>query len=227
MDGVGTIGSDDWARGVGISENAMRLETSPVDALQDIRGVAVPADVGFRQIVVTGPPASGKSTLVTKLGGWPEEGYLDLAERWWRQRLLTFRPREVHFGFPVVGWKYSLAVFDPEWLEAPMDLDVMRVRIPPAKRGLFSIDWRARFVFDFQLPPSQQVYSVCRARARTGSHPRVKSLTLQQVERQHDAYSMLALLFHRKGMRVYVREAFQGEPRRISDEHAMDTATIA
>lgn len=205
----------------------MRLETRAIDALQEIRGVAVPADVAFRQIIVTGPPASGKSTLLTRLGGWPEEGYLDLAERWWHQRLLTFRPREVHFGFPVIGWKYSLAVFDAEWLEGPVDIDEVRIQIPPPKRGLFSIDWRARYVFDFQLPSPQQVFSVCRSRARTGTHPRVQNLTLEQVERQHDAYAALALHFQRHGMRVYVRESWQGEPRSIVDAEAPGTAASA
>jgi hypothetical protein len=203
------------------------MQTQAIDELQAIRGISVPADVSFRQIIVTGPPASGKSTLLTKLGGWPEEGFLDLAERWWQQRLLTFRPREVHFGFPVIGWKHSLAVFDPEWLQAPVDMDEVRIQIPPAKRGLFSIDWRGRYAFDFQLPPPDQVFSVCRSRARTGSHPRVQHLTLEQVGRQHDAYAALALHFQRHGMRVYVRESFQGEPRRIIDAQATHRAASA
>ena len=205
----------------------MRLETRAVEALQDIRGIAVPADVRFRQIIVTGPPASGKSTLVTKLGGWPEEGYLDLAEEWWRQRLLTFRPREVHFGFPVIGWDYSLAVFDSEWLAGPVDIDEIRIRIPPPKRGLFSIDWRGRYAFDFQLPPPEQVFTICQARARTGTHPRVQHLTRDQVVSQHDAYAALALYFQRHGLRVYVRESFQGEPRRILDARASVSAASA
>jgi hypothetical protein len=205
----------------------MRLETQAIDDLQSIRGVAVPADVSFRQIIVTGPPASGKSTLLTKLGGWPEEGYLDLAERWWQQRLLTFRPREVHFGFPVIGWQHSLAVFDPEWLEGPVDIDKVRIQIPPAKRGLFSIDWRGRYAFDFQLPSPELVFNVCRSRARTGSHPRVQHLTREQVVRQHDAYAALALYFQRHGMRVYVRDSFQGEPRRIIDAQATHAAASA
>ena len=205
----------------------MRLETRPVEELQKFRDIAVPADVRFRQIIVTGPPASGKSTLVTKMGGWPEEGYLDLAEQWWRQRLLTFRPREVHFGFPVIGWKYSLAVFDPEWLEGPVDIDEIRIRIPPPKRGLFSIDWRSRYVFDFQLPPPEQVFTICQARARTGTHPRDRNLTREHVVSQHDAYARLALFFQRHGLRVYVRESFQGEPRLIIDAEAKSTAVSA
>lgn len=205
----------------------MRLETQSIDDLQDIRGIAVPDDVSFRQLIVTGPPASGKSTLVTKLGGWPEEGYLDLAEQWWPQRLLTFRPREVHFGFPVIGWSHSLAVFDSEWLEGPVDIDLVRIRLPPRKRGLFSIDWRRRYVFDIQLPPPEQVFTICKSRARTGTHPHDQHLTPEQVESQHDAYATLALHFQRHGLRVYVRESFQGEPRCIIDGGAPDTAASA
>lgn len=205
----------------------MRLETRAVEKLRDIRGVALPADVSFRQIIVTGPPASGKSTLVTKLGGWPEEGYLDLAEKWWRQRLLTFRPREVHFGFPVIGWEYSLAVFDPEWLEGPVDIDEMRIRFPPPKRSLFSVNWRARYVFDFQLPPPELIYSVCHSRARAGTHPRDRQLTREHVQTQHDAYSTLAVIFQRHGLRVYVREAYQGEPRYIVDAEGAQTGATA
>lgn len=205
----------------------MRLETRAIADLKHIRDVAVPGDVSFRQIIVTGPPASGKSTLLTRLGGWPEEGYLDLAEKWWRQRLLTFRPREVHFGFPVIGFKHSLAVFDPEWLEGPLDIDEVRIRVPPAKRGLLSVDWRGRYVFDFQLPPPDLVFSVCRSRARAGTHPRDQHLTREHVARQHDAYAALALFFQRHGLRVYVRETFQGEPRAITDTQATGAAASA
>ncbi len=205
----------------------MQLQTQAIDDLQDIRGVPMPADVSFRQIIVTGPPASGKSTLVEKLGGWPEEGYLDLADVWWRQRLLTFRPREVHFGFPLVGWKHSLAVFDDEWLEAPADVDLLRIQIPPGKRGLFSIDWRSRYVFDFQLPSADSIFSVCSARARTGTHPRDRLLSRAHIERQHDAYATLAAHFQRCGLPVHVRETFQGPPRRIIESGIAPSAASA
>ena len=202
------------------------LPTRAIEDLQRIRGVDVPADVKFRQIIVTGPPASGKSSLVRSLGGWPEEGYLDLAGQWWRQRLLTFRPREVHFGFPVVGWKHSLAVFDREWLESPVDTDWHRVRIPPTKRGLFRIDWRNRYVFDFQLPPPDEIFIICKARARAGTHPRDRHVTREQIELQVDAYAALALHFHRHHLRVYVRQSFQGTPRRIVERDVPVSAAI-
>jgi hypothetical protein len=60
-----------------------------------------------------------------------------------------------------------------------------------------------------------------------GFSPRVQHLTHEQVERQHDAYAALALIFQRRGMRVYVRETFQGEPRAVVDTEATDSAASA
>lgn len=195
---------------------SFELETVEVDQVKTFRGISVPADVHFRQLLVTGPPGSGKSMLVAKLGGWPEEGYLDLTtEDWWRQRLLTFRPREIHFGLPFVGRKESLVVFDEEWLAAPTALDTARIIIPPAKRNWFNIDWRQRYVFDFQLPPAEQIYNIRFARARAGTHPGDLHLTRAQVVQQVAAYARLALHFQRCGLRIYVRERFEGVPKRI------------
>jgi hypothetical protein len=195
---------------------SFELETVEIDRIKTIRGVPVPADVHFRQILVTGPPGSGKSVLVAKLGGWPEEGYLDLAaDNWWGQRLLTYRPREIHFGIPFVGRKESLVVFDEEWLAAPTALDTARIRIPPAKRHWFNIDWLRRYVFDFQLPPVEQIYNIRIARGRAGTHPGDVHLTRVQVAQQVAAYARLALHFQRCGLRIYVRERFEGVPKRI------------
>ena len=196
----------------------MPLNTIEVKEVDWHKGVAYPRGVSFRGIIVTGPPSSGKSTLVQKLGGWPEEGYIDLArDHWWRSRILTFRPREVHFGIPFRGVRESLSVFDPAWLAAPAQVDFRRIQIPPRKSMLFQFNWRARFVFDFQLPPAEQLYSVRKQREATQSHPVDRQLSKEVVERQSAVYEQLANHFHRSGMRVVVRTEFGGMPRIISE----------
>ncbi len=198
----------------------MSLDTEEIAEVRLERGIAVPAAVRFRQLIVTGPPGSGKSALVSKLGGWPEEGFLDLASDWWHDRMLTFRPREVHLGIPFVGHPTSQSVFDKAWLEAPTEVAVQSIRIPPSKQGFFSLDWRGRYVFDFQLLPPEEVYLICRARAREGTHPVDVGLTLAQVAAQVRAYETVALRLHRGGVEVIVRKSFQGPPRRIVDPKA-------
>ncbi len=63
------------------------LELVPIEELQRLKGVPFPAFMKFRQLLVTGPPGSGKTKLINKVGGWPEEGYIDLTlKNWWRAR---------------------------------------------------------------------------------------------------------------------------------------------
>ena len=199
----------------------MPLNTVEVEEIDWHKGVAYPRGVPFRGIIVTGPPSSGKSSLVQKLGGWPEEGYIDLAkDNWWRSRILTFRPREVHFGIPFRGIRESLSVFDPAWLATSALVDFRRIQIPPGKSSFFQFDWRARFIFDFQLLPSEQLYSIRKQRADSESHPVDRVLSKQDVERQCAVYEQLARHFHRSGMRVIVRTEFAGMPRIIVDPEA-------
>lgn len=205
----------------------MSLNSVEVEATDRIKGVVFPRGVRFRQIIVTGPPGSGKSSLVRKLGGWPEEGCIDLAQNyWWRSRILTFRPREVHFRVPFKGFRDSHTVFDRAWLAAPTPVDYERIKIPPRKSWFLQTDWRARFVFDFQLPPPDRIYTLRQARAQVESHPVDRTFTKLDIEQQCTVYELLALHFQRCGMQVFVRTDFEGMPRTIIDtEDSVDGNT--
>ena len=99
----------------------------------------------------------------------------------------------------------------------PTELEPDRIQIPPEGRGLLSTDWRGKYVFDFQLPPAEQVYEIRVQRARRGTHPVDKGISLQQVQQQFAVYRELAWYFHCKGMNVIVRESFEGNPRCFPD----------
>lgn len=190
-------------------------DTEPCQELHQMKGLAFPADVKFRHVLVTGPPGAGKTTLIRQLGGWSEEGYLDLTQRrWWTDQALTFRPREIHLGFPFVGFEQGLAVFDREWLEADPHphLDLARIQLPPTKRHFLSVDWRRRYVFEFMLPPAEQLFAQRSRRARRGTHPVDQDISLELVTAQLEVFRQCAVYLAQNGMRVYIREGTEQNP---------------
>lgn len=194
--------------------------TEPCPDLHQMKGLSFPADVKFRHVLITGPPGAGKSTLIRKLGGWSEEGYLDLTQpRWWTNQALTFRPREIHLGFPFVGFEQAHAVFDPEWLqtEPRPELEPGRIQIPPTKRNFLSTDWRQRYVFEFILPPADELFAQRSRRAQKGTHPVDRELSLELVMAQREVFEQCAVYLSRRGLRVYIREGTERDPVCIVD----------
>lgn len=194
------------------------LKTEPISDIQLIKDIAFPSELSYRALLVTGPPGSGKSTLIRKMGGWSEEGYVDLSmNKWWTAQSLSLRPREIHLGFPFQGIKEALAVFEPQWLEAdpPLKLDVDRIRMPPVKRHFWCVDWRKRYAFEFILPSAEITLKRRKNRAKSGTHHVDQTLMLKQIEQQLYIYRFAAQYLLEQGLFVYVREDTLGPPLRI------------
>ncbi len=198
-----------------------RKKLVPITELQNVRGVDLPIGLTFIQLIVTGPPGSGKTFYVNKIHGWPNEGYLDLTRKgWWKDKSLTYRPREVHLGLPFEGFPQALAVFDPEWTEAqkPLKLQLERFQIPPDGSRFLQSNWRQRYIFEFLLPKAEVIFEQRRSRQSEGYFPVDEVLSLDIVKRQLAIYQEVVLYMHRVKMQVYVRESLDQPPMCIVEE---------
>jgi hypothetical protein len=195
--------------------------TTPVVDLQLIKGVEYPLGTRFRQLLITGPPGSGKSRQVARIGGWVEEGAVDLcANRWWTSRDLAIRPREVHLCMPFVGVEHCLTVFASEWNGgAPPELEPERIVFPPRKRHFLSIDWRNRFLFEFLLPTPETVHQWRLLRRGREYHPDDDKLDPNTapavIVAQLNLFRQTALHMHRHGMQVILRESGDHPPHQF------------
>jgi energy-coupling factor transporter ATP-binding protein EcfA2 len=192
----------------------------PIKALQRIKGMSFPAWLNYSQLLVTGPPGAGKSTLIQHLGGWPEEGYIDLAiDAWWKAQSLALRPREVHLGLPFKGQKESLVTFDQAWIDnwQTLELDYGRIRIPPKKEHFWSVDWRSRYAFEFLLPRAQVLLKRRQDRSDLASHLVDRALSLEMLEAQLQVFMHVALYLHRQGLHLYLRQGPHEAPLELID----------
>lgn len=192
----------------------------PIKELQNIRGIELPIGLEFLQLIVTGPPGAGKSYYIEQIRGWPNEGYLDLTQKgWWKDQSLIYRPREVHLGLPFHGYKEALTVFDKEWLDSslPLELEFDRIKIPPLKKNFLQTDWRHRYIFEFLIPSPSTIYQQRIERQSRGYFPVDEKLSLEMVRQQVAVYREVALYLHRAGINVYIRKSLDKPPMRIAE----------
>ena len=70
-------------------------------------------------------------------------------------------------------------------------------------------------VFEFMIPPPEEILRWRRARSQHEVHPVDERMTLEEIESQVAVYWEAALHFKRCGMLIYVRDAFGGVPKDV------------
>lgn len=208
------------------------FKTEKIKLVEKRKGIQFPAFLETKKLIITGPPGCGKTTILNAIGGWPEEGYLDISSKdWWKSPILHQRPRELHFGLPFVGFEKAVPVYDAFSLDdsSYLEIDFFRIPLPPPKTHPFSTDFRGRFVIEFILLPAEKTYELRKERSKLGTHHVDDGLTLSKVREELFFFKQLALFFHQNGMNVYIRDNLDGKPKKIcepllgqtgeSDEH--------
>lgn len=177
--------------------------------LKELNGILLPVKMKVGSWIVLGPPGCGKSYLIGKIGGYPDEVAIDISEKkWWTVEPLTHRPREIHLALPFKGFEGGLSVYDEKWKEIKKlpELDYHRIKIPHKKKFILAPNWRARFVFDFILPPPDWLYEKRKQRLSSDDVRLVDmDLTPEWIQWQVHIHWQVAWFFHRSGLQVMVR----------------------
>ena len=177
--------------------------------LKDRNGILYPSKMKFSSWIVVGPPCTGKSYLIEKIGGYPNEVAIDISEdKWWKVEPLTHRPREIHLALPFKGFDGGYSVYDDKWkgTEEFPELDFDRIKIPHKKKFVLAPNWRARFVFDFILPPPRWLFAAREKRLASNDMRLVDvGLTPEWVAWQVHVHWRVAWFFHQAGLQVMLR----------------------
>ncbi|MBF0194196.1 MAG: hypothetical protein HQL71_06535 [Magnetococcales bacterium] len=177
--------------------------------LKEKKGILYPGKMKFRSWIVAGTPGCGKSYLIDKIGGWPGEVAIDISmKKWWTVEPLSHRPREVHFSFPYDGMKDRFTVYDDRWSDADKfpKVDWDSIKIPNKKKFILAPNWRARFVFDFILPPPEWILKQRKQRYESADkRPMDWNPSRKWIQWQAEVHWGLAWHFHNSGLQVIVR----------------------
>ncbi len=189
--------------------------------LKEKKGIYLPGKLKNKTLLVAGPPGSGKSHLLKKIGGWPGEICINpTIDKWWKLPDLNPRPREIHFSLPFHKEKECHPVYDQRWrtVSALPDPIFKEVRVPKKKKFFWSPNWRARMVFDFILPPPDWTLA-SRAGRRESGDERLVDVGLNEslVTWQVHVYWLMAWHLHCKGLHVIVHPFSTAFPFMFSD----------